>query len=109
MPKQPHRVNVVVSPEQHALLLEFAKLDPSTRSASAFVRGMLDRVTPLLRELVPVMRLASQEKDQARLQVRGALDALTTEIEQLDLLGAPDEPRERSASDGARPAKRRRA
>lgn len=55
------RVNVVVSKEQHDLLLELASLDPNTRSASSFVRQMIDQVTPLLRATVPMMRAAAQE------------------------------------------------
>lgn len=107
MPKQPPRVNVVVTPEQHALLLEFAKLDPSTRSASSFMRDLLDRVTPLLRELVPVMRLASREKEQAGEQVRGAIDLLTQQLKQLDMLASTSPGRSvPSASEGAPPRRR---
>ncbi len=80
------RVNVVVTEEQRALLLEFARLDPSVRSASGFLRSMLDQVTPLLRKTVPMMRAAAEEMDSARSQLQAPLRALLVELDQADLL-----------------------
>ncbi len=64
MPKRLPRVNVTVTPEQHALLLELASLQGG--SAAAFLRQMLDQVTPLLRATVPALRSATQEVNSAQ-------------------------------------------
>ena len=112
MPTQRPRVNVVVTEEQHALLSELARLDPSVRSASAFLRAMLDRTTPLLRKTVPLMRAAAQETDQARGELRGLLDQFLQEMDQLDLLDHPPSRanRPQRSEDGRtrRPSPRRR-
>jgi hypothetical protein len=79
-------VNVVVTQEQQALLLELARLDPDTRSASAFLRQMLDEVTPLLRKTVPMMRAAAEELDSSREGLRGPLRDFLAEVQQMDLL-----------------------
>lgn len=80
------RVNVVVTEEQQALLLELARLDPETRSASSFLRKMLDEVTPLLRATVPMMRAAAEELDASREELRGPLRHFIAEVQQMDLL-----------------------
>lgn len=92
------RVNVSVSDEQHALLLELAELDPDTRSASSFLRDLLDQVTPLLRKTVPMMRAAAQEMDQSREGLREPLRNFLAEIQQLDLIDAPDGAPDRTAA-----------
>ena len=89
MPPRQFRVNVVVTPEQHALLSELADLDPSVRSSSAFLRALLDRVTPLLRKTVPLMRAAAEELDTNREELRNALSEFMREMQQHDLLDAP--------------------
>ncbi|MCH8615383.1 hypothetical protein LZ016_04610 [Sphingomonas sp. SM33] len=104
-------MNVVVTEEQHALLFELARLDPaSVPSASAFLRTMLDQVTPLLRKTVPLMRAAAEELDMhrsdAREKLRGPLAELLREMDQLDLLdAAPGAPEPQRSEDGR--AKRR--
>jgi hypothetical protein len=104
------RVNVVVTLEQQALLLELARLDPDTRSASGFLRQLLDEVTPLLRITVPMMRAAAEELDSSREGLRGPLRDFLGRLEQMDLLetphGAP-RPQPRSGEDG-RTARRTR-
>ena len=85
MPSQLPRINVVVTEEQRALLFELAKLDPQTRSASAFLRALLDRVTPLLRSTVSAMRVASEESDKARGELRELLAEISSEMQQLEL------------------------
>ena len=87
-PRSSPRVNVVVTEEQHALLLELARLDPSVRSASAFLRALLDQATPLLRKTVPMMRAAAEETDNARGELRGLISEFLHEVDQLDLLDA---------------------
>jgi hypothetical protein len=89
MRKSPPRVNVVVTLEQQALLLELARLDPDTRSASGFLRQLLDEVTPLLRKTVPMMRAAAEELDSSRESLRGPLRDFIHEMQQLDLLERP--------------------
>lgn len=96
MPTHNPRVNVVVTEEQHALLLELARLDPTVRSAAAFLRAMLDQATPLLRKTVPMMRAAAEETDQARSQLRGLMGEFMAEMDQLDLLDARKGRTERS-------------
>jgi hypothetical protein len=86
MRKPSPRVNVVVTEEQQALLLELARLDPDTRSASGFLRQLLDEVTPLLRKTVPMMRAAAEELDSSREGLRGPLRDFLREVEQMDLL-----------------------
>jgi ABC-type transporter Mla subunit MlaD len=99
-------VNVVVTEEQHALLSKLAKLDPSVRSASAFLRAMLDRATPLLRKTVPLMEAAAEELNTNRGELRGLLDELVREVEQFDQAeSAPGDART-ERSEGGR-AKRR--
>lgn len=93
MPTHSPRVNVVVTEEQHALLSELARLDPATRSASGFLRAMLDQVTPLLRKTVPMMRAAAEELDSNRERLREPLRDFIRELEQLDLLDHPATPR----------------
>jgi hypothetical protein len=90
MPKRPAppRVNVVVTKEQHALLLELASLEPGL-SASGFLRELLDRVTPHLRTTVQLMRTAAQETDSARAELREMLTQLAGLMQQQDLLDAP--------------------
>ena len=109
MPTLLPRVNVTVTEEQHALLLELASLDPDTPSASGFLRQMLDRVTPLLRQTVPMMRAAKNAHGEARGELREALQSFFAEIQQLELLDeAPHAPPARSVSEDGRSARRRR-
>jgi hypothetical protein len=89
--RSPSRVNVVVSKEQHALLLELASLDQKM-SASRFLRELLDQVTPLLRTTVPMMRAAKEAHGEARQRLKDDLRGFITEIDQMDLLDAPAAP-----------------
>lgn len=88
MPTHLPRVNVTVTEEQHALLLEMAQLDRG-RSAAGFLRELLDQVTPLLRDTVALMRTATQEQDRARRDLAGMLATLNAKLEQGDLLDQP--------------------
>lgn len=102
MPTRHPRVNVVVSEEQHALLSELARLDPDLRSASSFLRALLDRVTPLLRKTVPLMRAAAEELDTNRDELRGALASFMEEMQQMDLLHPAPGARRPQRSEDAR-------
>lgn len=113
MPTHLPRLNVTVTREQHALLLELASLDPSTPSAAGFLRELLDHVTPHLRATVPLMRAAKDAQGGAREQLREPLRALLTELGQLDLLDAPGPPGapapQRGTSEDGRAKRRSRA
>lgn len=86
------RLNVTVTSEQHALLLELAALNGG--SAAGYLRQMLDQATPLLRATVPALRAASQEmtmtKEAASEAISGMLRAVRDAGVQLqpDLLDA---------------------
>jgi hypothetical protein len=104
------RVNVVVTEEQQALLLELARLDPDTRSASGFLRQLLDEVTPLLRKTVPMMRAAAEELDSSREGLRGPLRDFLGQLEQMDLLDTSEPSANRTErSEGGRTRPRGRA
>lgn len=108
MPTPYPRVNIVVTKEQHALLSELAELDPTVRSASGFVRALLDQVTPLLRVTVPAMRAAAQELDSSRSQLKEPLQDFLATLQQLDLIDAAAPGAARTErSEGARPKRRR--
>jgi hypothetical protein len=113
MPTPLPRVNVTVTQEQHALLLELASLDPDTPSASGFLRQLLDRVTPLLRTTVPMMRAARQAHGEARQQLKGDVAEFLGTLQQLDLLedapAAPGAPARSASEDGRTRAPGRRS
>jgi hypothetical protein len=114
MPTLLPRLNVTVTREQHALLLELASLDPDTPSAAAFIRQLIDQVTPLLRTTVPMMREAQKAHGGAREQLREPLRDFMAVMAQMDLLDAPagagaPEPQRRRSEDGrTKPAGRRK-
>ena len=103
MPTQLPRVNVTVTQEQHALLLEMAQLDGG-RSAAGFLRELLDQVTPLLRVTVPAMRAAAQEHSNAKGELGAMVSQIQAMIGQPDLLDAPPAARAQrtAATSGAR-------
>lgn len=78
MPTNLPRLNVTVTREQHSLLLELAELQDG--SASGFLRGLLDDVTPLLRHVVPVLRTAAQEKNMKEDELQRLLNLSLSEI-----------------------------
>ncbi len=112
MPTQLPRLNVTVTREQHALLLELASLDPDTRSAAGFIRDLLDQVTPLLRATVAAMLAAKQAHGGAREQLREPLGELLRAMDQMDLLDAPaaaGAPEPQRSEDGRASRRNRRA
>lgn len=110
MPTHLPRVNVVVTEEQHALLSELRRLDPSIRSSASFLRTLLDQVTPLLRKTVPLMRAAAEELDTSRESLREPLREFMAELHQLDLLdsGASERPNRSGARTDAPKRRSRR-
>lgn len=68
------RVNVTVTEEQHALLLELARLNGG--SAAGLLRQMLDQATPLLRATVPALRMAAEEMNSTRAQAEQQLQEM---------------------------------
>jgi hypothetical protein len=109
VPIRKPRVNVVVSQEQHDLLRELASLDPSTRSASSFMRQLLDQVTPLLRVTIPMMRVAAQEMESGRAQLQEPVRNFMAALDQLDLLDhAPPQAARTERGEGVRPGRKPR-
>lgn len=110
MPTQLPRVNVTVTEEQHALLLELASLDKG-RSAAGLLRQMLDQATPLLRTTVAMMRAAAQEHNNARGELAAMMTEMQTLMDQRALPLPPASQAARNRSDGgartARPARRK--
>lgn len=88
MPTQNPRLNVTVTPEQHALLLELAELNGG--SAAGYLRQMLDQATPLLRATVPALRLAAQEMNNSKEQASEALHGLLSAISDAGVTIQPD-------------------
>ena len=88
MPTQKPRLNVTVTPEQHALLRELAELNGG--SAAGYLRQMLDQATPLLRATVPALRMAAQEMNTTREQASDALGSLLGAISQAGVSTQPD-------------------
>jgi hypothetical protein len=90
MPTQLPRVNVTVTEEQHALLLELASC--SDLSAAGFLRKMLDAATPLLRQTVPAMAEVSEELEEYQGVLNEHFSRLMDDlrasgfIEQLDMM-----------------------
>ena len=88
MPTVNPRVNVTVSEEQHAMLLELGSLQG--RSAVSFLREMLDASTPMLREALAIWRMAAEQVEIQPEKLREAIRAALAEVEaskdQMDLL-----------------------
>lgn len=84
------RVNVVVTPEQHTLLLQLSRLQ--NRSAASFLREMLDNVTPLLRASVPLLTTAAQEIELTRAQAADILRGPMELLRETGLGGQPELP-----------------
>lgn len=106
------RVNVTVTGEQHALLIELAELQGG--SAAGFLRQMLDQVTPLLRATVPALRAATEEVSQAQQSLTTILTAardlgLSTQLELLDEPAPALGRTTPSASEGGAAKRRRRS
>lgn len=78
MPTKLPRLNVTVTEEQHALLLELAKLNGG--SAASYMRQMLDAATPLLRATVPALRMAAEEMDATREDAEQQIGAILTAL-----------------------------
>ena len=103
------RVNVTVTEEQHALLLELAKLNGG--SAAGLLRQMLDQATPLLRATVPALRMAAEEMNTTRAEAESQLQKMLSALRdvgvdagQLDLLDGDTKPSPAASSEqGRRP------
>lgn len=88
MPTRLPRLNVTVTEEQHALLVELSALQG--RSSASFLREMLDAATPLLRATVPTLRLAAQEMEITQVQARDALREPLAKLHALGMIGQID-------------------
>lgn len=103
LPTKLPRLNVTVTPEQHALLLELAELNG--RSAASYLRDMVDRITPTLRAVVPMMREAARETEISREHAQGMIDDVLQAIRDAGLSTQPDL-LDGSSRDGAKPPER---
>ena len=88
LPTRLPRLNVTVTEEQHALLLELAKLTGG--SGAGFIRQMLDQATPLLRATVPALRLAAEEMNTTKAEAGEALAGLLHAIADAGVAVPPD-------------------
>lgn len=107
MPTKKPRLLVTMTEEQHALLMEYGRLQG--RSASSFLRDLLDASTPLLRQSVPALRMASEELDTRKGDIDRAMRDLTAQarslgdeaMDQLELLDQLQRDGRRRPSSGA--------
>lgn len=74
MPSKLPRVNVVVSAEQHELLMEVARLQH--RSASSLLRELLDASEPFLRAILPALRARAEALDRQPAAIQEAAQGL---------------------------------
>lgn len=90
MPATSPRLNVTVSPRQHAVLLELAGLQD--RSAASFLREMLDGAMPMLEAMLPIYRAAALQQamqpEVLQKAIRDAIAGVEAGRDQLDFLGA---------------------
>lgn len=107
MPTSLPRLSVVLTPEQHHLLTRLAELQG--RSASSYVRRLIDVATPSLRSLAA--SLGDVEATTAAIDdnAQAAIDHMVAEAEdeladQLDLLGLCDDGDEDQEEAGERAA-----
>jgi len=68
MPTDKPRVNVVISPEQHRLLLSLGR--SQGRSAASYVRELLDGVEPYLRHMLELEEARAQSLEEYTDKVR---------------------------------------
>jgi hypothetical protein len=88
LPSKSPRLNVSITDEQHALLLELAALEH--RSAASFLREMVDALTPTLRVTVPILRHAANEVEMSQSQAREALKEPFALLREMGVLGQRD-------------------
>lgn len=90
MPAKSPRLNVTVTPRQHAVLLELGALQG--RSAASFLREMLDGAMPMLDALLPIYRAAALQEamqpEALQKAIRDAIAGVEAGRDQLDFLGA---------------------
>ena len=88
MPTSNPRLNVTVTPEQHKLLLELARVNGG--SAAGYLRMMLDQATPLLRATVPALVMAHDEMDVTKKEAGETLNGLLQAIADAGVPVSPD-------------------
>lgn len=88
MPTANPRIGVVVTPEQHQLLMDLGKLQG--RSAASYLNQALDAAEPMLRALLPILRQTAETVAQQPLELQQAIRAALAEVDaktaQLSLL-----------------------
>ena len=88
MPTKLPRINVTVTEEQHALLLELATLQGG--SASGFLRQYVDASTPLLRAAVPLLRRAAKETEVSKAEAARLLQEPLKRLQEMGVLEQMD-------------------
>lgn len=88
MPTKNPRLNVTVTPEQHSLLLQLARINGG--SAAGYLRQMLDEATPLLRATVPTLREAAQQIEMTKVEAGATLKALMQAITETGVVTPTD-------------------
>ena len=88
MPTKLPRINVTVTEEQHALLLELATLQGG--SASGFLRQYVDASTPLLRAAVPLLRRAAKETEVSKAEAARLLQEPLKRLQEMGVLDQMD-------------------
>lgn len=79
MPTNKPRVNVVLEPEVYAVLNEFCTL--SNRSMSSFLAESANDAVPMLNQLLPLLRIASQMSEHSKSVTKGVLGKITSDME----------------------------
>jgi len=101
MPSKQPRLNVTVTPEQHALLAELGGLQG--RSSASFLRELLDAAMPMLEAMLPVYRAAAHQVAMQPEALQKAIKEALAEVDgkraQLDLLKLMSETSSSSAND----------
>lgn len=97
------RLNVTVTPQQHELLLEIARLQGS--SASKLIGELVARSEPLFRALLPVLKASETAQERFAAEV-GKLSQAAVEHDgrQLDLEGFIHEMVTAAFGEGAQPS-----
>jgi hypothetical protein len=79
MPTNKPRVNVVLEPEVYAVLNEFCSL--SKRSMSSFLAESANDAVPMLNQLLPLLRVASQMSEHSKSVAQRVLDKIVSDTE----------------------------
>lgn len=77
MPTPNPRMAIVVSAEQHELLMELGALQG--RSAASYVRELLDMATPMFRAVLPLLRASADVQERASSMISDRMQGIMAE------------------------------